>query len=164
MADVRAELRNRFAEINRSLTEVNGRLDGISRDLAHLRERVARIEGHLALPAEADPQASTNWEIDGQRYNVHYKVCITGDLPLMEVTAKNLRARVGEVLACVERGESVVITYHGKPRARIVGLEQDGEATGSNCEPVGFGMWKNHEEMQDVNAYVRDLRKSRHAG
>ena len=35
----------------------------------------------------------------------------------MEVSAKNLSSRVGEVLACVERGESVVITYHGKPRA-----------------------------------------------
>lgn len=82
----------------------------------------------------------------------------------MEVSAKNLRSRVGEVLACVERGESVVITYHGKPRARVVGLEQDGDTTGSKSEPAGFGMCKDHEEMQDVNAYVRDLRKSRHAG
>lgn len=82
----------------------------------------------------------------------------------MEVSAKNLSSRVGEVMACVERGESVVITYHGKPRARVVGLERDGETTGSKGEPAGFGMWKNHEEMQDVNAYVRGLRKSRHAG
>lgn len=82
----------------------------------------------------------------------------------MEVTAKSLRYRVREILDCVERGESVVITYRGKPRARLVGLEQDGETAGSSREPTGFGMWKDHEAMQDVNAYVRDLRKSRHAG
>ena len=65
MADVRAELRSRFMEINGSLMEVNGRLDGISRDLTHLRERVARIEGHLALPSEAGSQASANPATDG---------------------------------------------------------------------------------------------------
>ncbi|MCY4477286.1 MAG: hypothetical protein OXC70_04790 [Gammaproteobacteria bacterium] len=52
MADVRAELRNGFAE-------VNGRFDSIDRDLSNLRERVARIEGHLALPAHPDSQANS---------------------------------------------------------------------------------------------------------
>ena len=72
MADVRAEIRSGFAEVNARFTQVdqrfaqvdarfaqvNGRLDGIGRDLGNLRERVARIEGHLALPAEASPQAN----------------------------------------------------------------------------------------------------------
>ena len=53
MADVRAELRNGFAA-------VNGRLDSIERDLSNLRERVARIEGHLALPADPDSQANSS--------------------------------------------------------------------------------------------------------
>ena len=71
MADVRAELRSGFAEVNERFAQVdarfaqvdarfaqvNGRLDGISRDLGNLRERVARIEGHFALPADAGPQA-----------------------------------------------------------------------------------------------------------
>ena len=52
MADVRAELRNGFAE-------VNGRFDSIDRDLSNLRERVARIEGHLGLPAIPDSQANS---------------------------------------------------------------------------------------------------------
>ena len=78
MAAVRAELRNglaevnarfgevnarfgevnvRFGEVNMRLDnisgEVNTRLDNISGDLAALRERVARIEGHLALSSDA---------------------------------------------------------------------------------------------------------------
>ncbi len=64
MADVRAELRNGFAEVNRRFSEVNarfaevnGRLDRIESDLSTVRERVARIEGHLALPADMNPQA-----------------------------------------------------------------------------------------------------------
>ena len=65
MADVRAELRSRFAEVNGSLMEVNGRLDGISRDLSQLRERVARIEGHLALPSEAGSQANAKPATEG---------------------------------------------------------------------------------------------------
>lgn len=66
MADVRAELRSGFAEVNRRFsevngrfTEVNGRFDSIDRDLSNLRERVARIEGHLALPAEGKTQANS---------------------------------------------------------------------------------------------------------
>ena len=71
MADVRAEFRNGFAEFNRHFSEVNarfsevngrfseinGRFDSIDCDLSNLRERVARIEGHLALPANANSQA-----------------------------------------------------------------------------------------------------------
>ena len=59
MADVRAELRNGFAEVNGRFTEVNGRFDRIDRDLSNLRERVARIEGHLALPANPKSQANS---------------------------------------------------------------------------------------------------------
>ena len=63
--DVRAELRSGFAEVNGRFTEVNSRfaevnvrLDNISGDLVSLRERVARIEGHLALPTDAGTQAN----------------------------------------------------------------------------------------------------------
>ena len=71
MADVRAELRSGFAEVNGRFTEVNSRfaevnvrLDNISGDLVSLRERVARIEGHLALPPDAGTQASVAPETD----------------------------------------------------------------------------------------------------
>ena len=52
MADVRAEMRSGFSE-------VNARFDSIDRDLSNLRERVARIEGHLALTANAPSQANS---------------------------------------------------------------------------------------------------------
>lgn len=58
MAEFRTELRNGFAEVNGRFREVNDRFDSIDRDLSNLRERVARIEGHLALSADQNPQAN----------------------------------------------------------------------------------------------------------
>ncbi len=80
----------------------------------------------------------------------------------MEVTAKGLRSRVGEVLACLDRGESVTITYRGKPRAKLVGIREEGElaAHGAGDFPA-FGMWKDRSDMTDVDAYVRGLRETR---
>ncbi len=82
----------------------------------------------------------------------------------MEMTAKSLRSRIAEALACAERGDSVTITYRGKPRARLVGIRQRHEGAPNGQGLAGFGMWNDHENMQDVDAYVRELRNPRHAG
>ena len=58
MADIRAELRNGFADVNRRFSEVNTRFDSVDGDLSNLRERVARIEGHLALPGDTASQVN----------------------------------------------------------------------------------------------------------
>lgn len=82
----------------------------------------------------------------------------------MEMTAKALRNRIGEALACVERGDSVVITYRGKPKARIVGIEEGGQGSTALEESAAFGMWSDREDMRDVGEYVRRLRAPRYAG
>ena len=82
----------------------------------------------------------------------------------MEMTAKSLRNRIGEALACVERGDIVTITYHGKPRARLVGIDDPGKSAAKSGDPRAFGMWRDREDMRDVDEYVRNLRKPRHAG
>ena len=81
----------------------------------------------------------------------------------LEVTAKSLRTRTGEILACVDRGESVVITYRGKPRAKLVGIEQIDHPKKMPREIAGFGMWKDREDLQDVDAFVQGLRYPRDA-
>lgn len=80
----------------------------------------------------------------------------------MEVTAKTLRSRVREILACLDRGESVTITYRGKPRARLVGIENENEAERrGGGEFPAFGMWRDRDDLTDVDAHVRSLRKGR---
>ena len=80
----------------------------------------------------------------------------------MEIAAKALRSRVGQVLAYLDRGESVTITYRGKPRAKLVGIDAEREAESRpDTEFPAFGMWRDREDLIDVDAHVRELRKGR---
>ena len=80
----------------------------------------------------------------------------------MEIAAKALRSRVGQVLACLDRGESVTITYRGKPRAKLVGIDADREEEPRrNTDFPAFGMWRDRDDLTDVDAHVRELRKGR---
>lgn len=78
----------------------------------------------------------------------------------MKATVLDLRYRTKDVLNAVERGETVTILYRGKPKARIVPLEPAGERK-TIADSKLFGMWKDREDMKDVAAYVRKLRRGR---
>lgn len=77
----------------------------------------------------------------------------------MEVSVKDLRTQARRLLAAVERGEDVVITFRGKARARVVPVE---EPSPRAAEEELFGIWKDHPETEDVESYVDRLRKGRH--
>lgn len=74
----------------------------------------------------------------------------------MQATAKDLRFNVKELLDTVSRGEEVVITYWGKPRAKLIPFKDD-----LDDEEELFGIWADHEASEDVTAYIRDIRKGR---
>ena len=76
----------------------------------------------------------------------------------MKATAKDLRFHSKELLDTVNRGEEVVITYRGKPCAKLVPYSGVGRKTEKN---ELFGMWKDDESTQNVEEYVRKLRKGR---
>ena len=76
----------------------------------------------------------------------------------MKATAKDLRFHAKELLDSVGRGEEVVITYRGRPCAKLVPYEEAGE---KEAEDELFGMWRDRNDMEDVDAYVRRLRKGR---
>ena len=82
----------------------------------------------------------------------------------MEVTAKGLGSQMGAVLACLNRGETVTVTYRGKPRAKLVGIEQEGGAKQQGESLPAFGMWRDRADMVNVEAYLRGLRNARDAG
>ena len=79
------------------------------------------------------------------------------------MTAQDLRSKVGVALACVDRGETVTITYRGKPRARLVAMDEDrGVPTDGEGERLpAFGMWRDRDDIADVDAHVRALRRGR---
>jgi antitoxin (DNA-binding transcriptional repressor) of toxin-antitoxin stability system len=74
----------------------------------------------------------------------------------MRATAKDLRFRVKELLETVTRGEEVVITYRGKACAKPIPIEKDNYA-----EDELFGIWKDISESENVNKYIRKIRKGR---
>ena len=74
----------------------------------------------------------------------------------MQATAKDLRFNVKELLDTVTWGEEVIITDRGKPRAKLIPFEDE-----PGGEDELFGIWTDHEQSEDVNAYIRTIRKGR---
>jgi len=77
----------------------------------------------------------------------------------MKATAKDLRFHSKELLNTVNRGEEVIITYRGKPCAKLVPYDESkiDKRTKTNL----FGIWKDNDIIEDVDNYVRDIRKGR---
>ena len=77
----------------------------------------------------------------------------------MRATAKELRVNAKELLDTVSRGEEVIITYRGKPRAKLVpiGNEQSNKSAGDEL----FGIWKDNDGLKNVENYVQNLRQGR---
>jgi len=76
----------------------------------------------------------------------------------MKATAKDLRFHSKELIESVNRGEEVIITFRGKPCAKLVPYQELKKQTGKN---ELFGIWKDNDRVQDVDEYVRNLRKGR---
>jgi prevent-host-death family protein len=88
-------------------------------------------------------------------YTLKYK--LSQESIIMKATAKDLRFHSKELLSTVNRGEEIIITYRGKPCAKLVPYDELKSDKKTNL----FGMWKDNNLIKDVDNYVRNLRKSR---
>ncbi len=77
----------------------------------------------------------------------------------MRATAKELRFNSKELFDTVSRGEEVIITYRGKPCAKLVpiGKEQNNKSAGDEL----FGIWKDNDAVKNIEDYVQNLRQGR---
>ena len=76
----------------------------------------------------------------------------------MQASFKQLRHETGSVLRAVERGETVTVTYRGRPVAEMHAipqqpLEKDDEL---------FGIWRDHGGVDSVEDFVDKLREGRY--
>ncbi len=78
----------------------------------------------------------------------------------MKATAKDLRFYSKELLDTARRGEEVLITYRGKPYAKLVSVTGEVELP-QNLGNHLFGMWADNTEVADVEAFVDSTRESR---
>ena len=77
----------------------------------------------------------------------------------MKATAKDLRFRTKELLDTDIRGEEVVITFRGKPCAKLIPYREKKEKAAKN---ELFGIWRDNDKVHNIDEYVRDLRKGRY--
>jgi|YNPNPStandDraft_1061719.scaffolds.fasta_scaffold133538_2 prevent-host-death family protein len=73
------------------------------------------------------------------------------------VTAKQLRSEMGRILNCVSAGEHVTVTLRGRAVAIILPIE----SVPCDYDPIGFGMWRDREDMKDVQAWLDRIRQPR---
>jgi prevent-host-death family protein len=78
----------------------------------------------------------------------------------MKATAKDLRFHSKELLESVNRGEEVVITYRGKPWAKLIPFRKRQKKSLEEVNNL-FGIWKDNDAVENVDKYVRNLRKGR---
>ncbi|MGB9500017.1 MAG: type II toxin-antitoxin system Phd/YefM family antitoxin [Dissulfuribacterales bacterium] len=76
----------------------------------------------------------------------------------MKATAKDLWFRSKELINSVSRGEEVIITFRGKPCAKLVPYQEQKSKTEKN---ELFGMWKDNKMVDNVAEHVRNIRKGR---
>jgi antitoxin (DNA-binding transcriptional repressor) of toxin-antitoxin stability system len=82
----------------------------------------------------------------------------------MEASIVDLCYRMKSVLEAPDRGESVTVLHRGKPRDRLEPIRSKAETKPrmkAEDHPA-FGMGKDRKDMEDVEAYLRNLRKPRY--
>jgi len=77
----------------------------------------------------------------------------------MVVTAKQLRLQTSAVLKKVQRVGSATVTLRGKPVAKLVSLSDHRKKL---SDYAAIGMWADREDMEDVDAWLRKIRKPRY--
>ena len=79
----------------------------------------------------------------------------------MEITTKQLRIKPGRIISQAAAGQEITITYRGKPRARIVPIENRRNLILDESEEELFGIWKNRKDTENVEQFIRNIRKRR---
>ncbi|MDR2132742.1 MAG: hypothetical protein LBP30_05275 [Clostridiales Family XIII bacterium] len=81
----------------------------------------------------------------------------------MEITTKQLRMQPGKILSQVNSGWEITITYRGKVCAKIIPVHTKQTVNLGDPDNELFGMWKDRKDMEDVEQYIRNIRKGRNS-
>ena len=79
----------------------------------------------------------------------------------MEDGFLDLRRKMKEVMAAIDRHEHVILTYRGCRRAVIVPLEDEKHNTIKVADLSAFGMWANRDDIANPSDFVSNLRQPR---
>ncbi len=79
----------------------------------------------------------------------------------MKASAKDLRYRTKEIIAALDRGEEVLLTYRGEEKAKMVPIRKKILEKDDGEENSLFGIWSEYEMVENVDAYLDRLRGGR---
>ena len=79
----------------------------------------------------------------------------------MKATILDLRRRMSEVLKALDRNEPVTIYHRGKKKGILYPVGSAGNKKGKVVDHPAFGMWKDREDLKDIDQAVREMRKDR---
>ena len=79
----------------------------------------------------------------------------------MTVSTKELRTRTKEIMEAMKRGEEVIITYRGKPAAKIVPIREARDAGHEEVDDSLFGVWEDNTAVEDVGEFIDEVRGGR---
>jgi PHD/YefM family antitoxin component YafN of YafNO toxin-antitoxin module len=68
---------------------------------------------------------------------------------------------MGDILRALARREPVTILYRGEKRGVLLPAGPSPSPAGKVKDHPAFGMWKEREDLEDVEAAVRKIRESR---
>jgi prevent-host-death family protein len=79
----------------------------------------------------------------------------------LEITAKELREKPTRYIEQASRGTDVVVTVRGKKSARLIPYKSNADQRNTEESDIIFGMWRDRNDIQSVDEYVRSKRKGR---
>lgn len=80
----------------------------------------------------------------------------------MKASFVDLRKKSSEIIKALSRNEPVTVLYRGKPAAIMQPIDDQGdESIGSAKDHAAFGKWADRDDLKDVPAHVRQLRRGR---
>ena len=77
----------------------------------------------------------------------------------MIVTLKELKIQPGRIVLAAVGGAEVIVTVRGVPTAKIIPIKP--HTPDADFDASAFGMWANRDDIDDVDGFVRGLRKGR---
>ena len=79
----------------------------------------------------------------------------------MKASILDLRRRMRDVLRSLDRGEPVTIVHRGRRKGVLYPAGRPAHAAKTVSDHPAFGMWRDRDDLRDVEAAMRRIRKGR---
>jgi len=79
--------------------------------------------------------------------------------PEMKASILDLRRRMSSIIKALDQNQSITLTYRGHKKATIIPAK--GKSAVNMRKHSAFGIWSDRNDLADVDAHVRKIRKGR---